>query len=140
MMSAGMDGYDQDYDLMNEFESYLDVPERSFATLTPIRAVAESPSHRPAESLGAMVSGSRGALVSSRDLQALSSQHSEETIEAGIQKQLEMGREVQRSFSLQGQFVAFWNMLRGGVSIDDTSIAKDYRQDVRPSQRSSKER
>jgi hypothetical protein len=125
---------------MNEFESSSDVPERLFATLAAMNAVTESVDHRQSESLDVLVSGPAIRMVSPAESEVDSSQNTDETSEEGLQEQSKMAREVQRNFTLQGRIVAFWNMLRGGVNLDDTSIVKDYRQDIRPNQRSNKGR
>jgi VCBS repeat-containing protein len=140
MMSPSTVAYDQDDDLMNEFESSSDVPERLFATLAAMNAVTESVDHRQSESLDVLVSGPAIRMVSPAESEVDSSQNTDETSEEGLQEQSKMAREVQRNFTLQGRIVAFWNMLRGGVNLDDTSIVKDYRQDIRPNQRSNKGR
>ncbi|MFN6163585.1 MAG: VCBS domain-containing protein, partial [Planctomycetota bacterium] len=140
MMSPVTVEYDQDYDLLNEFESPSDVPERLFATLATMNAVTESMDNQPLESRDSFVSSPAIKVASAGDSEIDSSQNTKSTSEERLQEQSEMAREVQRNFTLQGRIVAFWNMLRGGVNLDDTSILKDYRQDVRPNQRSNKGR
>jgi hypothetical protein len=132
--------FDQDLELAREFEALERISAGATAVSGAGNSMNSSIEYRQQDLVYSPVSDSSLALNMPADVGTRADQGGEEAREIQIQEQAEIDREVDRGVSLQGRVVAFWNMLRGGVVVQETVASQDNRTESRTSQRSTKVR
>jgi VCBS repeat-containing protein len=133
--------FEEDHELLREFETEQETSSRSFAVTTQANSASMSFEYRHVDSFDSMSTHSIETADPFVAQEYRSNQETKGAPETVLQEQQsEMTQEVHRSVSLQGRIVAFWNMLRGGVILQETSLAPDSRIETKASQRSNKGR
>jgi hypothetical protein len=135
--------FDQDLDTARQYEALQRTMNRSLATPDRDDSMAWSignQENRQQDMFHSTVGHHGEVMNPATSAEVRPEQLTEEAIEERVQEQNELEREVERGVSLQGRVVAFWNMLRGGVIVQETAAPQENRMEIRTSQRSNKDR
>jgi hypothetical protein len=135
--------FHQDLDMTRQYEALQRTLNRMLET--PDRADSldwsvGNQEYRQQDMFHSTIGQNGEVMNSATSAEVRSGQVTEEATEERVQEQIDLEREVERGVSLQGRVVAFWNMLRGGVIVQETAAPQENRMETRTSQRSNKNR
>jgi hypothetical protein len=134
--------FEHDPELTREFDTLRNDSIKEMLTLGNGDALGLSSEDRYQESISwvSFTAMESRRLDDAEALEVRADREIGEIQETQIQGQSNIDRAVENSITLQGRVVAFWNMLRGAVLVQETEASLDNRVDVRTSQRSGKQR